>query len=138
MADTGARQLAEIVRDARTRHGWTQKQLAEASGVSIPTVQRCEAAAGISAARARKLFLALGIDPRHLPVLLGYVTAEEMGMPARPERVFSAETEKAIAILEDPRHQPEVVAEWVRMLEFLSRDHATPDARKPRGRPRKN
>jgi transcriptional regulator with XRE-family HTH domain len=134
MADSGAKQLAEIVRDARTRHGWTQKKLAEEAGVSIPTVQRCEAAAGISAPRARKLFLALSIDPRHLPVLLGYVTAEEMGMPAKPQRVFSPQTEAAIAILEDPRIPPDAVEQWVRMLEFLAADHATPDGRKPRRR----
>lgn len=61
---------------------------------------------------ARRTFIALGLDPRLIPVLLGYVTAEEMGAPAAVPRVFAPMVEDAIRILERPRVPSVVAAEW--------------------------
>jgi transcriptional regulator with XRE-family HTH domain len=43
------------IRAARALLGWTAAQLATAAGVSIPTVQRAEAAAGVPTTQATNL-----------------------------------------------------------------------------------
>src|ERR1051325_4920847 len=100
MPDDSAVRLGQAIRGARLQRGWTQEQLAEASGVSRPSINRCENAKGATSPPvARALFQALGLDPRHLPVLLGYVTAEEMNAPASSPEVHGPVVDELIALL---------------------------------------
>ncbi|TDC25948.1 XRE family transcriptional regulator, partial [Micromonospora sp. 15K316] len=75
--------LAKLIRDARTELGWTQDELATASGVSRPTIQRYENAKTSTPEfeLVRAIVVALNVDPREIPVALGLVTRDEMGLP---------------------------------------------------------
>ena len=110
--------FGHLIKEARERLGWGQEDLAEAADVSRPTINRYEQAKTGSPdpETARKIFRALRLDPRRIPVILGYVTEDEMGLPPEPARVFSASVEEVIAILEDPTVDPGVKAEWVEYL----------------------
>lgn len=112
--------FARVVRQAREQRGWHQDQLADAAGVSRPTIQRWETGktGTPDPENARRVFQALGLDPRLIPVVLGYVTAEEMGVPAEPPRVFNPSIEEVIRILESPEVAPSVKAEWVEFLRY--------------------
>lgn len=98
--------LARLIREAREERGWTQDQLADASGVSRPTIQRYEnAKSAPELDKVRAVIIALNVDVREIPVALALVTREEMGLPperARPRR-FDATTEEILALLEDRR-----------------------------------
>lgn len=120
--------FARAVREARDQRGMTQDELAEAAGVTRPTIQRWETAktGTPDPENARRVFNALGLDPRLIPVLLGYVTAEEMGLPPRLPRVFSPNIEQAIRILEDPNVPAAAKAEWMDFLQFKA-DRAAAD-----------
>jgi transcriptional regulator with XRE-family HTH domain len=111
--------FGEVIREARRAKRLSQQELADAAGVSEPTIQRWEngRTGTPDPENARRAFLALGLDPRLIPVLLGYVTAEEMGLPPEAPRVFTPTVEEAIAILEDKTVPAEAKDEWV---EFLS------------------
>ncbi|MFF0821163.1 helix-turn-helix transcriptional regulator [Micromonospora haikouensis] len=103
--ETGVARLARLIRDARKALDWTQDDLAREAGVSRPTVQRYENGKSRypGSDELRSIFLALRLDPRELPVILGLVTREEIGQPAAaPVRRFSSSTERIIALLEDP------------------------------------
>lgn len=84
--DGPGRALATLLKDARIRLGWSQEDLESASGVSRQTISRYESgkASNPRAEEARAVARALQIDPRELPVALGYVTREEMGLPPAP------------------------------------------------------
>lgn len=61
---TGEEQTAHgtirlAIRDARTKRGWTQQQLAAKSGVSRPTIARLEAGQSVSSSTLMKLVAAL-------------------------------------------------------------------------------
>ncbi|WP_040617434.1 helix-turn-helix transcriptional regulator [Roseibium sp. TrichSKD4] len=47
----------EQLRQARAALGWTQKQVADAAGVSVPTIKRLEASTGYLAMRVDTLVL---------------------------------------------------------------------------------
>jgi transcriptional regulator with XRE-family HTH domain len=128
--------FARIVRQAREDRGWTQEDLADAADISRPTVQRYEngRTATPEAESARRIFRALGLDPRLIPVVLGYVTAEEMGLPPEPPRVFTPTAEEAIAILEDPKVPAAQKEEWLRYLRYVTHD-ATSTAAQPSAAP---
>lgn len=102
-----AKRLGRLIRDAREEAGLTQDQLAAASGIGRATIQRLENAKGVPELETvRAVALAIpGLDPREVPVALGLVTRDEMGLP--PERVrarqFDEETEQILALLEDSR-----------------------------------
>jgi transcriptional regulator with XRE-family HTH domain len=117
--DSRAR-FARVVREARDQKGWGQDKLAEESGVSRPTIQRWEngRTGTPDPDNARRVFQALGLDPRLIPVVLGYVTDEEMGLPPQPPRVFTATVEEAIRILDDPDVPASAKAEWLQFLQF--------------------
>ncbi|MFI1194013.1 multiprotein-bridging factor 1 family protein [Micromonospora sp. NPDC020750] len=103
--EPGVARLAQLIRDARETLGWTQEDLAREADVSRPTVQRYENGKSRipEPDQIRRIFLALRLDPRELPVLLGLVTREEIDQPApQPMRRFSSATERIIALLEDP------------------------------------
>ncbi|MFC0504282.1 helix-turn-helix transcriptional regulator [Micromonospora costi] len=100
--------LGRLIREARADLGWTQDELADASGVSRPTIQRYENAKVPAPEfdKVRAIVQALKVDAREVPVALGIVTRDEMGLP--PERVrtrrFDATTEDILVMLEDPRY----------------------------------
>lgn len=78
--------LATLIKEGRARLGMTQEDLEVASGVSRQTISRYESgkAANPRAEEARAVARVLQIDPRELPVALGYVTREEIGLPPAP------------------------------------------------------
>jgi transcriptional regulator with XRE-family HTH domain len=127
--------FAQVVREAREQRGWTQDQLAEAAGVARPTIQRWETGKTGTPEpdNARRVFLALGLDPRLIPVILGYATPDEMGLPARMPRVFTPTIERAIAILEDPKVPAAAKEEWVAFLAFRAAQEAERNAPKQAG-----
>lgn len=112
--------LGRLIREAREDRGWTQDELAKHAGVSRPTIQRYENAKSPAPEfdKVRALVVALDVDTREIPVVLGLVTREEMGLP--PERVrgrhFDATTEQILAMLEDPRYTQ---AEKIALRELL-------------------
>lgn len=77
------RRLATLLRDARAFLNMTQDDAAAASGISRQTYVRYESgrAANPQAEELRAVAKALKIDPREVPIALGYVTRDEMGMP---------------------------------------------------------
>jgi transcriptional regulator with XRE-family HTH domain len=123
--------FARVIRAARERRGWNQDELSDASQVSRPTIQRWESAktATPDPENARRVFLALELDPRIIPVLLGYVTPEEMGLAPQ---VLDPTLEEVIAILDDPRVPAAAKAEWVEFLRFRARAAGADDHRSPR------
>lgn len=52
------------LREVRLRRGWSQEQLAAASGVSVRTIQRIEGGQAPSPFTVRALAVALDVDPR--------------------------------------------------------------------------
>jgi transcriptional regulator with XRE-family HTH domain len=113
--------LARMIRQARKEKGWGQEELAARSEVSLPTIKRYEGAktATPEPEQTRKLFRALGLDPRWIAVVLGYLSAEEMALPAEPPRVFTPTIEEVIRTLDDPEVPSSVKDQWLRMLQFL-------------------
>lgn len=112
--------FGELIRTTRETMGWTQDDLAEAAGVSRPTINRYEQGKTHvpEPPTARSIFRALKLDPRRIPVVLGYVSAEELGLPADGPRSFDNLTETAIQILEDPTVSAEEKEEWIEYLRF--------------------
>ncbi len=56
--------LGDAIREAREARGWSQQELAAASGVSRPTIARMEAGQGVSTTTLVKLATALRLDIR--------------------------------------------------------------------------
>ncbi|MPV49465.1 helix-turn-helix domain-containing protein [Pseudactinotalea sp. HY160] len=50
-----------IIRDASKRHGWSQAELAENSGLSRPTIARIEAGNDVTTATVAKVAQVLGL-----------------------------------------------------------------------------
>lgn len=116
--DEPSSRFADLIRTTREHRGWTQDDLADRAGVSRPTINRYEQGKTRTPDpdTARRIFAALQLDPRRIPVVLGYVTEDEMGLPPEPARIFAPTTEDAIAVLEDPKVDSRTKAEWVRYL----------------------
>lgn len=124
--------FARVVRERREQVGWNQDRLAEEAGVSRPTVQRIETAktGTPNPQTSRQIFHALGLDPRLIPVVLGYVTAEEAGLPPEAPRVFDPTTEEIVELLGDADVPAAVKKEALHFLQFrLQQDD---DDRAPR------
>jgi transcriptional regulator with XRE-family HTH domain len=125
--ESPAQRLGRIIRQGRGDKNWSQEELATRAEVSVPTVKRYESGktATPEPDAARRVFLTLGLDPRWLPVVLGYVTADEMELPASaPPRVFSTTIDEAIRILEDPSIPASAKEEWVQFLRFRASTQA--------------
>lgn len=132
---SGTRRLAEVIKQTRGELDWTQKDLSEKSGVSIETIKRYENAKIRSpeAEPVRKIFKALGLDAREIPVILGLVTREEMGLPPEPVRILSRATQQIIDLLEDPAVSHEerlAIAELLRARRGTQSEPASAERRK--------
>ncbi|WP_285554813.1 helix-turn-helix domain-containing protein [Actinoplanes regularis] len=126
-ADTGSppaeepvARLARVIRSAREQRGWTQEDLAAAAKVSRPTVQRFENAKTSTPQpdALRGIFSALKLDTRLIPVILGYVTAEEMDLPAQAPEILTPTAEEALRILQDSSVPASAKEEWLQFLRF--------------------
>ncbi|MBA3489170.1 MAG: helix-turn-helix transcriptional regulator [Longispora sp.] len=93
-----------LIRDARLAKGWTQEELAVAAGVTRQLVNRYESgkSANPQSDETRRVCLALDIDPREVPIALGYVTREEMRLPPREPRL-APELRRAQRLLTDSK-----------------------------------
>jgi transcriptional regulator with XRE-family HTH domain len=61
-ADEPARPLfGEVIREARKKRGWSQEDLAQAAGLSRPTIARVESDNDVSTATIGKIAQALGL-----------------------------------------------------------------------------
>lgn len=102
--ESNIERLAQIIKAAREDLDWSQDGLAKESGVSRPTIQRYENAKSRNPdpEHLLQIFKALKLDRREIPVILGIVTREEMGMPPEPVRILSRATQQIIDLLEDP------------------------------------
>lgn len=116
--ESAVRRLAQAIKGARDKLDWTQDKLAEVAGVSRPTVQRYENAKSKypEPEPVRRIFKALGLNPKEIPVILGLVTREEMGLPPEPVRKLSATVEEIVALLEDPDVSEAEKLAWVEVL----------------------
>lgn len=61
MSDLRQISLGDTIRDARKKHGWSQTELGEKSGVSRPTIARVEANNDVMTATVAKIAAALGL-----------------------------------------------------------------------------
>lgn len=115
--DTGARRLAQLIKAAREDLEWTQDDLAREARVSRPTVQRYETGKSRNPEHEhlRRIFLALKLDPRELPIALGLVTRDELATP--PARTVSSTTERVIDLLEDSAFSEEEKQALIHLLE---------------------
>lgn len=132
-AEEPLQRFATLIRETREKLGWTQDDLADKSGVSRPTIQRYEQGKTRTPEpeTVRSLFLAMRLDPKRIPVILGYVTAEEMGLPPEAPRRFDPSVEEVIAILENPSVDPAQKAEWVEYLRYRTRAVEQANNRRP-------
>ena len=83
--------------------------------------------------KVRALVLALGVDAREIPVALGLVTREEMGLSpkrARPRRLDDT-TEEILALLTDDRvsHQTRIALRELLRAQLAAAHQATPAPR---------
>lgn len=63
-----ARGLGESIRTARVARDWSQHQLADAAGVSRPTVARVETGQNISTGTLERIVAVLGLQVEIRPV----------------------------------------------------------------------
>lgn len=61
MSDTEQGGFGDVIREARKKHGWSQVELGEKSGVSRPTIARVEANNDVTTATIAKIAQALGL-----------------------------------------------------------------------------
>ena len=131
-SETPGQRFAAAIRAARVRLGMTQDDLAEEADIGRATLLRWEGGdvSRPEPEKVRRLFRILQLDPREAPVLLGFLTREEMGLPPEPPRVFDVTTEEVIQILQDPNIPDEQKREWVEFLRY--RTNRPAPARRPR------
>ncbi len=116
--DDSALTFGQLIARARNAKGWTQGDLADASGISRPTISRWERDAMNGTAEpetVRSLCAALDIDPRQAAVSLGYLTADEIA-PAAP---LPAKLQQLLDVPEGPRLTKDEVDQWVAYLLYL-------------------
>lgn len=131
--DTPGARLARVLREARHRKGWTQDDLVAESGVSAPTIKRWElgTAERPDPELVRAVFHALDLDIREAPVILGFVTREEMGLPPEPPRQFSGDIEEVIAILSSPKFSDAEKREWTAYLRYRAQQQRDQEQQAP-------
>jgi transcriptional regulator with XRE-family HTH domain len=123
----GAARLGELIRQTRQDRNWTQQDLAEESGVSVETIKRYENAKTKypEPELIRKIFRSLKIDVREIPVALGLVSREEMGLPHTPPRRFSPATERLINAFEGLSVSDEEKQAFLGLIEARKRSQET-------------
>lgn len=99
--ESGEQLLANLIKDQREALDLTQGDLAKKAKVSRPTVQRAEYGKRVQPEKLRSIFLALGLDPREIPVALGLVTRAEVGLTPEPAPRYSRVTQEMIKLFED-------------------------------------
>lgn len=129
--ETPQQRLGRVLRAARNDKGWSQEQLAQAAKVGEATVQRFEngKTATPDPTVLRRIFQALDLDLMAIPVVLGYVTAEEIGLSPQ---MFAPTTEQAIRILEDPTVSAASKKEWLAFLQYRVQQDAQEAAARER------
>ncbi|WP_328344937.1 helix-turn-helix domain-containing protein [Micromonospora sp. NBC_00421] len=130
--EVGPARLGQLIREARRARRWTQRDLAEESGVSIETIKRYENGKTNSpeADLIRNIIRALNIPVVEIPIALGLVTRDELDPPPAPPRQFDPLVEEAIAILRDPDMSETARQGALTYLQFLQNQN-TPETRKP-------
>ncbi|MEU8157969.1 helix-turn-helix domain-containing protein [Micromonospora sp. NPDC048986] len=118
--DRGAA-FARLIVEGRKRLRWRQEDLVEASGVSRRTLTRWEGgdASTADSEKVRAVCLALGINPVHAAIALGYVTEEELDRPVEPVQQFEPTVEEIIAMFKDPNVPEKVKFAGLQYLRFL-------------------
>lgn len=88
MADTtptedGSRALATLLRQRRDQMQLTQEEVADRAGISRQTYNKYERGGTLNPKprELRAVCMVLKMDPREIPVALGFVTREEMNLP---------------------------------------------------------
>jgi transcriptional regulator with XRE-family HTH domain len=117
-ANTPGRAFAELIKAARLRALMSQEDLADAAGVGRYTINRWESGKTPhpQAEAVRKVLAALpDLDPREVPIALGYVTREEMGIPPRVVDPMYADV---IDMLADPNVPARDKEEWAEYLRW--------------------
>lgn len=61
MSESGQVTFGDTIREARKKHGWSQAELGEKSGLSRPTIARVEANHDVTTATIAKVAQALGL-----------------------------------------------------------------------------
>ena len=61
MSEMETPDFGDVIREARKKHGWSQMELGEKSGVSRPTIARVEANNDVTTATIAKIAQALGL-----------------------------------------------------------------------------
>lgn len=61
MSESEQVHFGDTIREARKKHGWSQAELGEKSGVSRPTIARVEANHDVTTATIAKIAQALGL-----------------------------------------------------------------------------
>lgn len=97
-AENPGQNFARVIRNARAAKDWTMQQLADASGVSLPAIQRWEAghATHPDPDQVRAVCLALGIDPRRAAIALGFLSPDEVGT------ILGHNVPELLTLLRDP------------------------------------
>lgn len=115
--------IADAIKAGRKALGWTQKDLSERTGVSIETIKRYENAKSPKPEleHIRAIFTALKVDRQEVPVILGFATREEMGLPPEPARIYSATTQQIIERLEDDSVSEEEKRAYLELLRARNR-----------------
>lgn len=118
-ADRG-RAFADLIRNARKAHGWTQDTLIEESGVTKSTLVRWESgrAERPDPDAVRALCRALDIDPLQAAVALGYLTMDDI-RPGMHGRQMPEPVKEALDILEDPAVPDADKQKWIAHLRYL-------------------
>lgn len=61
MSESEQQSFGETIREARKKHGWSQTELGQKSGVSRPTIARVESNNDVTTATIAKIAQALGL-----------------------------------------------------------------------------
>ncbi|WP_341720018.1 helix-turn-helix domain-containing protein [Micromonospora sp. FIMYZ51] len=100
--EAGVKRLGALIRRTREERGWTQKDLAEESGVSVESIKRYENGKIPEPKRGnvRAVIAALKIHPSRVPIALGLTTSDELDLPPQPTR--RPIVQRIIDAVEDP------------------------------------
>lgn len=130
--EVGPLRLGQLIRQARLDREWTQRDLAEESGVSIESIKRYEKGKirNPEPDLIRKIVQALRVRAIEIPIALGLITRDELDPPAEPPHPADPLVEEAIAILRDPDMSETARQGALAYLQFLQAQN-NPETRMP-------